>query len=52
VTDPSASELTQKRPSPTEDAPTLTQVPFALAAVVVVQVTPVASRVAGQVVVV
>jgi hypothetical protein len=52
VTDLSASVMTQTRPSPTEDAPTLTQGTFVLAVVVVVQVTPVASRVVGQIVVV
>jgi calcineurin-like phosphoesterase len=50
VTVLSAFVTTQIRPSPTEDAPALTQGPFVLAAVV--QVTPAASRVAGQVVVV
>jgi hypothetical protein len=52
VTDPSASELTQTRPSPAEVAPTLTQGPFVLAAVLVVRVTPVASRMVGQIVMV
>jgi hypothetical protein len=44
VTDPSASVMPPTRPSPTEEATTLTQGPFVLAAVVVVQVTPAASR--------